>query len=611
MDVTLFPIVQEEQREQWNNFSGTNDQWIPESLAVLEGIPVEEVEYEPVQPLAIFNGKDFVPVDETMPGPYAPQWLTFPAFRGALYNNNAAYGTFETSVATALATGQPVFTRSVDTFDEPPDSRRTHAVAKMVEAAQDGILFQNDALAPIFYPVFDNFLDYDPQSTGANRTVRALLRAGIYWRSYFMGLLPASSEGILVVLENNCDNVYTYRIDGSEAHCLGRGDLHDPKYDYLEASVAVKSLLDLEEDSEEGQCYYGLRVYPSQELEDTYTTHKPAIFALLLAATFVLTAATFLLYDYCVQRRQRIVMKSAQQSGKIVQSLFPSEVRDRLYQEQEAKERQQTNAKGNAKKTQEDFFSVEGNSYNLGPGFGYTKASAIANLYPDCTVLFADIAGFTKWSSSRTPTEVFDLLESIYAVFDATARRRCVFKIETIGDCYVAATGLPNPQADHAVIMAKFASDCQKKLRELMRAELIGRLGNDTGLLGIRFGLHSGPVTAGVLRGEKARFQIFGDTVNTAARMESHGLPEKIHVSQATADLLAKAGKGDWLIKREEMVSAKGKGDMQTYFVNVISTGKSIASTRSFASSISLASTFSYGDMTDDGKEENEVEVHA
>jgi class 3 adenylate cyclase len=140
------------------------------------------------------------------------------------------------------------------------------------------------------------------------------------------------------------------------------------------------------------------------------------------------------------------------------------------------------------------------------------RAAANANLYPDATVLFADIAGFTKWSSSRSPIEVFELLETIYGAFDKIANRRGVFKIETIGDCYVATTGLPNPQPDHAVIMAKFANDCMNKLRELIHGDLIERLGEDTGLLAMRFGFHSGPVTAGVLRGERSRFQIFGDS---------------------------------------------------------------------------------------------------
>ena len=85
----------------------------------------------------------------------------------------------------------------------------------------------------------------------------------------------------------------------------------------------------------------------------------------------------------------------------------------------------------------------------------------------------------------------------------------------------------------------------------------------------MRFGLHSGPVTAGVLRGEKSRFQLFGDTVNTAARMEQNGIRNRIHVSQETANLLISAGKKSWVKSREELVAIKGRGDMQTYWVEL------------------------------------------
>lgn len=128
--------------------------------------------------------------------------------------------------------------------------------------------------------------------------------------------------------------------------------------------------------------------------------------------------------------------------------------------------------------------------------------------------------GFTAWSSTRDPSQVFQLLESIYNSFDEIAKSRKVFKVETIGDCYVAVTGLPDPQPNHAVIMARFATECMIKMKEVTR-RLETSLGPDTAELCMRVGLHSGPVTAGVLRGDKSRFQLFGDTVNTASRMES------------------------------------------------------------------------------------------
>ena len=131
---------------------------------------------------------------------------------------------------------------------------------------------------------------------------------------------------------------------------------------------------------------------------------------------------------------------------------------------------------------------------------------------------FADIVGFTAWSSTREPEQVFVLLETLYHAFDASAEKRGVYKVETIGDMYVAVCGLPDPRKDHAVVMARFANDCLKKMYSVL-GKLEGHLGPGTGDLSMRFGLHSGPVTAGVLRGTKSRFQLFGDTVNTGTRI--------------------------------------------------------------------------------------------
>jgi hypothetical protein len=114
--------------------------------------------------------------------------------------------------------------------------------------------------------------------------------------------------------------------------------------------------------------------------------------------------------------------------------------------------------------------------------------------------------------------------------------------------------------------MARFAYECVQQMSELTK-ELETLLGPGTSDLVLRIGLHSGPVTAGVLRGEKSRFQLFGDTMNTASRMESTGSPGKIHVSKGTCDLICAAGKQHWLTPRPEMVTAKGKGAMQTYWL--------------------------------------------
>ncbi|EED92752.1 adenylate cyclase, partial [Thalassiosira pseudonana CCMP1335] len=189
----------------------------------------------------------------------------------------------------------------------------------------------------------------------------------------------------------------------------------------------------------------------------------------------------------------------------------------------------------------------------------------IAELFLDTSIMFSDIVGFTKWSSERSPNEVFKLLERLFWKFDEIAERQNIFKLGTIGDCYIAVTGIPDPIDDHATVLTQFAFDCRQKVEEVC-AELDAE-GLDTSKLSMRFGIHSGAITAGILRGTKSRFELFGDTINTASRMESTGRAGLIQVSEETAELIRLDRKEKWLHKRDELITAKGKGKMQTYWV--------------------------------------------
>jgi class 3 adenylate cyclase len=200
----------------------------------------------------------------------------------------------------------------------------------------------------------------------------------------------------------------------------------------------------------------------------------------------------------------------------------------------------------------------------------------ISDAYPACSLMFADIVGYTEWSSKHQPEDSMQLLETLYGSFDDIARKYNVFKVETVGDCYVAATGLPNAQDDHALILTMFATECTFKIKKVLKS-----LGDELGTanLSMRFGVHSGPVTAGILRGGNPRFQLFGDTVNTTARIETNGEPGRIHISQSTATFLIESGKANWVIEREGLVHAKGKGFMQTYWVDLLQVAPHIIKT--------------------------------
>jgi class 3 adenylate cyclase len=362
-----------------------------------------------------------------------------------------------------------------------------------------------------------------------------------------------------------------------QAFYAGEGDLHDERYSHMKVDIPFSKYLRNSTKDALGHCVYTFSVYPTKAFEDEYHTSLPLQMTVVVSAAFCFMILTLLAYDWFVQRRNQMVVGAAARANAILSTLFPKNIRDRLFAEKKKEEDKMASQKKSllglgGNKARLSNFLTEARDLNTeedadDDDFMYTT-KPIADLFPETTILFADISGFTAWSSTREPSQVFVLLETIYKAFDDIAKRRRVFKVETIGDCYVAVAGLPNPRKDHAVAMARFARECMHRMLQLTR-KLEVVLGPDTADLTMRFGLHSGPVTAGVLRGERSRFQLFGDTMNTASRMESTGLRDKIQVSQDTADLLIAAGKSKWLTPREEKVVAKGKGEMQTYWVAV------------------------------------------
>ncbi|MCB0195880.1 MAG: response regulator [Anaerolineae bacterium] len=176
----------------------------------------------------------------------------------------------------------------------------------------------------------------------------------------------------------------------------------------------------------------------------------------------------------------------------------------------------------------------------------------IAERFKEVTVLFADIVGFTQLSVKISPEEVVNLLNDIFSCFDGLADKYGLEKIKTIGDAYMAVAGLPMPSPDHAVDAAGMALEMQHKI-----------VGITDGQLQVRIGLHSGPVVAGVIGKKKFSYDLWGDTVNTAHRMETHGLAGQIQVTETTYGLLPNT----FLFEPRGRVKVKGKGEMFTYLL--------------------------------------------
>jgi class 3 adenylate cyclase len=183
------------------------------------------------------------------------------------------------------------------------------------------------------------------------------------------------------------------------------------------------------------------------------------------------------------------------------------------------------------------------------------KAGSIAESFDEATILFSDIVDFTPLSSRISAVELVNLLNEMFSIFDEIADKYQLEKIKTIGDAYMLAGGIPIPRKDHAEAVANMALEMQFKMAEF-QAKL-----NEP--LEIRVGIHTGPVVAGVIGTKKFIYDLWGNAVNVASRMESSGLPGKIQVTSATYEKL----KEQFILEDRGLVNVKGKGEMQTYWL--------------------------------------------
>ena len=183
------------------------------------------------------------------------------------------------------------------------------------------------------------------------------------------------------------------------------------------------------------------------------------------------------------------------------------------------------------------------------------ETQPIADEFGSASILFADVVDFTPWSERLQPAEVVGFLDHLFSQFDELAERHGLEKIKTIGDCYMVAAGVPTPRPDHARALALMALDMLDAMRS---DERVGQLG-----LELRVGVNSGPVVAGVIGRKRFLYDLWGDAVNTASRMESHGTPGRIQITRATYELLA----DEFVCEPRGTISVKGKGEIEAWYL--------------------------------------------
>jgi adenylate cyclase len=183
------------------------------------------------------------------------------------------------------------------------------------------------------------------------------------------------------------------------------------------------------------------------------------------------------------------------------------------------------------------------------------QTQPIADQFESASILFADVVDFTPWSERLPPAEVVGYLDHLFSHFDELAERYELEKIKTIGDCYMVAAGVPTPRPDHARALALMALDMLEAIRT---ADAIAHLG-----LELRVGINSGPVVAGVIGRKRFLYDLWGDAVNTASRMESYGAPGRVQITRPTYELLA----DEFECEPRGRITVKGKGEVETWYL--------------------------------------------
>jgi hypothetical protein len=240
------------------------------------------------------------------------------------------------------------------------------------------------------------------------------------WKNMLVDMIQTDGGSFYLVMTME-DDVGTFLVYGDRAEFVGVGDHHDEEFDTLMRSKTFTV-------GKDGTVII-FEVYPSNDYLELFTTNLPVNSTIVVVTVMVFTMLVFIIYDAILTRHEEFLAETANTNSTVVKQLFPQFVREKLV------ERAKTQAQNETKQSKRPTLGARTGSYDMTAMEAVDKG-ILAKKFDQATVLFADIAGFTKWSAGRDAEDVFDLLETLFARFDFYARKRGVFKVETIGDWY-------------------------------------------------------------------------------------------------------------------------------------------------------------------------------
>jgi hypothetical protein len=399
--IAYMPLVQPKDLDAWMSYSSSNQGWISESngnlktkailpeiwdygkddhrlLASADGEECEET-HRRLSDGAMEGEDPRVPLSADK-GPFAPVWTVSPP---PLPN--------ETDIINYNLFEKPVFQKAVDFMEYT----RSSTFLDVCNQAKwfGNTNFADELQTVIAHPVFEDF-------AGQSKIV-GHLTAIVPWRTFFQDILSegTESEPITVVMENTCDEVFTMEVRGPNVAVIGEYDLHETEYIHLKMSEIFADFANPKGLADAGlgeHCVYSINIYPTQEMEENDLTSEPIYYMVAVFSVFFLTSICFFLFDFSVHQRQKRVLKVAKKQMTIVNSLFPKKVQAQMMAEVD-----QTNnelsamGKAGLKSYLKDAVVGENNR----TAFKVDKSKPIADLFPETTIMFADIVGCVYTSS--------------------------------------------------------------------------------------------------------------------------------------------------------------------------------------------------------------------
>jgi hypothetical protein len=388
--VTLFPFVESSNREDWEIYSVQHRDWLNESYATQREIfgsdnlglnDTTNVDWfdflwtsdykDPLNPdfsagIAdrIFRTRHVYddshnPRIDTSTGPYFPQWQAAPASKYYQSTVNLNYACYD------------------DFFEQTKIIRNTSNSAfgiAWTDQSTEGYV------STLLYPIFDLFY-------GGEKKVVAFLGLDLLWNSFLKSILHQGNKGVYVVVENTCNQTFSFLLEKDDSSFLGDGDAHDTNYDSMERSTLFghKLMEPVTEETYIGAplfadfCATTFRIYPTKAMEDYYVNNLPVVATVVVLGVFLFTSIVFVLYDWIVERRQKLVMTTATRADRLVSSLFPKEVKEQLYEKNASEEL-----------SPEDHITEFMGATNPDTKRGsYISVNPIANLYEETTIMFA------------------------------------------------------------------------------------------------------------------------------------------------------------------------------------------------------------------------------